>query len=173
MQKYRILIFLTICAVFIISGCRNTGTGNDNKYPDSTEFEEEDDDDETGTDSHELSLYTIDYETYECTPTVSVISEKSEINAKLIINEVIANFTENVVIEDVVENSDNIIVYFSDDAAPVKNVSEKMEYAMLDCIAYSLLDNLDYCNEVYFRSNDEIYESKYIYMNHDEPYISK
>ena len=55
----------------------------------------------------------------------------------------------------------------------VKNVSEKMEYAMLDCIAYSLLDNLDYCNEVYFRSNDEIYESKYIYMNHDEPYISK
>ena len=34
MQKYRILIFLTICAVFIISGCRNTGTGNDNKYPD-------------------------------------------------------------------------------------------------------------------------------------------
>lgn len=125
MQKYRILIFLTICAVFIISGCRNTGTGNDNKYPDSTEFEEDDDDDETGTDSHELSLYTIDYETYECTPTVSVISEKSEINAKLIINEVIANFTENVIIKDIVENSDNIIVYFSDDAAPVKNVSEK------------------------------------------------
>ena len=51
--------------------------------------------------------------------------------------------------------------------------NKKMEYAMLDCIAYSLLDNLDYCNEVYFRSNDEIYESKYIYMNHDEPYISK
>lgn len=168
MQKYWILIFLTVCAVFI-SGCRNTGTDNDSNYPDSTEY----DDEKTGTDSLELSLYTIDYDTYECTPTVSVISERSEINAKLIINEVIANFKENVVVKDIVENSDNIIVCFSDDAAPVKNVSEKMEYAMLDCIAYSLLDNLDYCNEVYFRSNDEIYESRYIYMNQDEPYITK
>lgn len=168
MQKYWILILLTVCAVFI-SGCRNTGTDNDNNYPDSTE----DADEETGTGSHELSLYTIDYDTYECTPTVSVIQEKSEINAKLIINEVIANFKENVVVKDIVENSDNIIVCFSDDAAPVKNVSEKMEYAMLDCIAYSLLDNLDYCNEVYFRSNDETYESRYIYMNQNEPYISK
>lgn len=168
MQKYWILIFLTVCAVFI-SGCRNTGTNNENNFPDSTEY----DDEETDTGSLELSLYTIDYDTYECTPTVSVISEKSEINAKLIINEVIANFKENVIVKDIVENPDNIIVYFSDNAAPVKNVSEKMEYAMLDCIAYSLLDNLDYCNEVYFRSNDEIYESKYIYMNQDEPYISK
>lgn len=169
MQKYQILIFLTVCAVFILSGCRNTGANNDNNYPDTTEY----DDEETGTDSIELSLYTIDYDTYECTPTVSVISEKSEINANLIINEVIANFKENVIVKDIVQNQDNIIVYFSDDAAPVKNVSEKMEYAMLDCIAYSLLDNLDYCNEVYFRSNDEIYESGYIYMNYDEPYISK
>lgn len=167
MKKYFVLILL-VCAIYI-SGCTDTGTDNDNDFPEQTEYN----DGFAAASPLELSLYTIDYDTYECTPTVSVIQSESEINAKLIINEVIANFKENVIIEDIIENPDNIIVCFSDDAAPVKNVSEKMEYAMLDCIAYSLLDNLDYCNEVYFRSNGEIYESCYISMQNDEPYISK
>ena len=56
---------------------------------------------------------------------------------------------------EVEENKNNVVVYFDETYAPIKNVSSIMEESMLDCIAYSLLDNLDFCKEIYFRSSNE------------------
>ncbi len=163
------IYLLLLVSMIIFAGCMNDSNDIDNNFPDETEYDEQ-----TGINgSTELSLYTIDYDTYECVPTVSVVESESEIDASLIVDEVTANFKEDVVIEDIIENPFDVVICFSDNAAPVKNVSEEMEYSMLDCIAYSLLDNLDYCNEVYFRSNGITYESNYISMQNDEPYISK
>lgn len=121
----------------------------------------------------ELSIYTIDYNTYECIPSISMIPKESKVDAELIVNEVVANFKENVTVLDIKEQDDSVVVSFSSDDAPVKNVSRQMEISMLDSIAYSLLDNLSYCKEVYFRCGSKNYVSSNIELAYDEPYVSK
>lgn len=121
----------------------------------------------------ELSIYTIDYETLESIPSVSLIEPDTSINAELIIKEVTANFHEEVSVEKVEENDDSVAVYFEEEKAPMVGVSEKMETAMLDCVAYSLMDNLEYCTKVFFRGSKGNYVSDNIELGYDEPYITE
>ena len=55
----------------------------------------------------------------------------------------------------------------------MKGVSADIETAMLDCMAYSLLDNLEFCSNVYFRTNEGAYESENLSLEYDESYLSK
>ncbi len=165
-KKYILVTFLLI--LLLICGCDHKDEPYDKSKTDPAEETLSPD-----LESKELSIYTIDYNTYECTPSISVIPMDADVNAKLIVNEVVANFKEDVKIVDIEEQADSVAVSFSKNTAPVKNVSEQMEISMLDCIACSLLDNLDYCNEVYFRCGKDNYVSDNIELAYDEPYISK
>ncbi len=166
-MKKKLVLLALIFVLFVLCGCyskyelKEKTSGSPTKAPVSSEG------------NKELAIYTIDDDTYECIPSISVIPKDAKVDAELIINEVIANFKENVIILNIEEQPDSVVVYFSADAAPVVNVSSQMEAGMLDCISYSLLDNLDYCNEIYFRCGSDNYKSSNMELGYDEPYISK
>ena len=171
MKKLLICSITLILSVFAIAGCSDSGFSPVQEQNTNAPVEETGlSDAEDGT---KITIYTIDYNTVECVPTLSVIGESDSADASKIIEEVIVNFKEEVIVTDISEKKDSITVSFSDESAPIVNVTETMEFAMLDCIAYSLLDNLEYCNEVYFKTNEKGYSSTYNSWAHDEPYVSK
>lgn len=164
MRKLRILLIFML-VVLSAAGC-NSGYNNKKNAGKTTKSP-------YITENTELPIYTIDENTYECIPSVAVVQKDSKVDAELIVNEVIANFKENVVVLNIEEKDNAVIVSFSKNAAPVVNVSSQMELSMLDCIAYSLLDNLNYCREVYFMCGTDNYRSANLELDKNEPYISK
>ncbi len=171
MNRKKLFSLLFVLCLCVINGCSGL------KEPYVSVQQTNEPEDETGLsesdDEAAITIYTIDYSNIECRPTVSVLDDGSLPDAARIIEEVVVNFKEEVIVTDISETKDSITVKFSDKAAPIVKVSEPMEMAMLDCIAYSLLDNLEYCNEVYFITNEDGYLSTYNSWAHDEPYVSK
>lgn len=171
MKKFLLFSLTLILSIFFLAGCSDSGRLPVDEQATETPV------DETGLndveDGTKMTIYTIDYNTVECVPTVSVVDESDMTTAGKIVEEVIVNFKEEVIVTDISENKDSITVSFSDESAPIVNVTETMELAMLDCIAYSLLDNLEYCNEVFFKTHEKGYSSTHNSWAHDEPYVSK
>ena len=97
----------------------------------------------------ELPIYTINHDN-GIVPTVSLVDKSRTINAELIVNEVIANFDMKIIISSIIQNDDNVIIDFSSESAHMHNVSSSTEESVLDAIAYSLLDNLDKCEKIYY-----------------------
>lgn len=120
----------------------------------------------------ELPIYTINHDN-GIVPTVSLVDKSRTINAELIVNEVIANFDMKIIISSIIENDDNVIIDFSSESAHMHNVSSSTEESVLDAIAYSLLDNLDKCEKIYYRINDSKYNSDNIDIAIDEPYVTR
>ncbi|MBE5936639.1 MAG: hypothetical protein E7265_01260 [Lachnospiraceae bacterium] len=170
------ILFLVFVSCLVLISCNNdkinTPANNNSKEKIDKQIDNSDNSilDENGTKT--LSIYTLDHGK-GCIPSISLIDKDQIIDAKLIVNEVIANYDEKVNIYDIEENEDNVVVIFEDNSAPMVNVAPQTEEAMLDCIAYSLIDNLDYCNEIYFRCKNGKYKSKNITFNVDEPYITR
>ena len=168
MKKFFILITTII---LILTGCNNESDINVNV----TDTPQESDDNHVSgnnTDSIELEIYQYNDED-GCIPTTSLIPDDVTIDARLIINEVNANFDEKVAVTDIEEKDDYVAVYFDSDSAPIIGVSAYTEEAMLDCISYSLIDNLDKCNKIYFRTNKGQYKSDDIELEYDEPYLTR
>lgn len=143
---------------------------------DVSENDPEDYDDEgenEGENEGELSIYTIDYNTFECTPSVILVPKDIKPDEEYIVKEVVANFREDANVIDIEKKDSGIYVYFAHDKAPVTGVSDKMENAMLNCIAYSLLDNIKSCDSIYFRTDKGEYTGDNITLDYDEPYVSR
>ncbi len=134
---------------------------------DSSDYVEEETENE-----RELSIYTINYSTIECEPSVILLPEDAVVDENYIVKEVIANFKETVAVDNISNNDGGVIVSFAKDSAPAVNVSTAMEAVMLDCIAYSLIDNVSGCTKIYFRIEDTPYTGVDITLGYDEPYIS-
>lgn len=119
-----------------------------------------------------LNLYTIDYDTMECVPNETNVDTSFVKNADNIIAKVIETFIEKPIILQTETVPDGVVVYFDNEAVPVKGVSEDMETAMLDSICYSLIDNLEDCKNVYIRTNQGAYVSDNMSLEYDESYLS-
>lgn len=196
MKNVLSVIFLVF--VMVITGCQNAAGINDDdlsagkddnkaaesKVPDNggedgeieaSEGEKTDDSDIMANNyakkSMELPIYTINND-MECVQSTALIPNDTKIDASLVISEVTANFAKEIVVDKIEEGTDYVAVYFEKDSAPLKDVSKAMEEAMLDCIAYSLIDNLEYCKKVYYRSSEGIYSSRNITLEYDEAYVT-
>lgn len=173
MKKRKILFICIVLAAVLLIGFIIWGksakapAGTENR--DNSKYGEEDD--ETVNDG-ELSIYTINYSTLECEPSVILLPEDTVVDENYIVNEVIANFKETVTIDSMSKKDGNIIVSFAKGSAPAVNVSTAMEAVMLDCIAYSLMDNVSGCHKIIFRIEDTPYTGVDITLGYDEPYIS-
>ena len=132
----------------------------DNERSDDVSENDPEDYDDEGENEGELSIYTIDYNTFECTPSVILVPKDTKPDEEYIVKEVVAQ-------------DSGIYVYFAHDKAPVTGVSDKMENAMLNCIAYSLLDNIKSCDSIYFRTDKGEYTGDNITLDYDEPYVSR
>ncbi|WP_167956689.1 GerMN domain-containing protein [Anaerosporobacter faecicola] len=123
----------------------------------------------------ELPIYTINDETLETEDAIAYISGDTEVTAELIVGEVIKAFEANayeVEVESVSQDGDTVVVNFMKGSAPVTGVGASVEGATLECISYSLLDNLPTCKKVVFRVDGEAYVSGHIEMEINEPYIT-
>lgn len=168
MRKFFVLITIII---LVLSGCNNV---SDNNIGITEKPQESDDNHVSDNNANCIELEIYQYSDEDgCIPTTSLIPEDVTIDARLIINEVNANFDEKVAVTDVEEKDDYVAVYFDSDSAPLIGVSAYTEEAMLDCISYSLIDNLDKCNKIYFRTNKGKYKSDDIELEYDEPYITR
>lgn len=162
------LFILTLITMLVLTGC--------SAKTDTAEFDEADQGDErilTKDGSNiELELYFYNNEE-GCVPTTSLIPADKIIDAELIVSEVTANFDEKVNVTDIEQKDDYVAIYFDSGSAPLIGVSKTTEEAMLDCIAYSLIDNLDECDKIYFRTDKGDYKSDDIELGYDEPYLTR
>lgn len=123
----------------------------------------------------ELPIYTINDETLETEDAIAYVSADTKITAKVIVDEVVKAFSANsyeVKIESVSQEGDTVVVNFKKGSAPVSGVGSSEEITTLDCISYSLLDNLSTCKKVIFRVEGEAYASGHIEYKINEPYIT-
>ncbi|MCI8308313.1 MAG: hypothetical protein HFH14_09715 [Lachnospiraceae bacterium] len=177
MKKRQLIILCAAIASVLLIGFILWGksakapdnSGNTNDYEDGNE---ENDGYEEPANYEELSVYTINYSSLECEPSVIVVPKDTVVDENYIVKEVIANFKETVDIDSIIKQDGTVTVSFVKGSAPAANVSTAMEAVMLDCIAYSLMDNVNGCQKIYFRIEDAPYTGIDITLGYDEPYIS-
>lgn len=123
----------------------------------------------------ELPIYTINDETLETEDAIAYVSADTKITAKVIVDAVVEAFGANsyeVKIDSVSQEDDTVVVNFKNNSAPVSGVGASAEVTTLDCISYSLLDNLSTCKKVIFRVEGEAYTSGHIELGINEPYMT-
>lgn len=123
----------------------------------------------------ELSIYSISAETAEKISVIAMIPSDTEITPELIVDKVVESMEDEsftVGIDSVTTNEDMVIVSFTGDQPPVKNVGSSVEAEILDAIAQSLLDNLsDTYNKVVFRVMDGPYMSGHFEFDINHVYM--
>lgn len=124
----------------------------------------------------DLPIYTVDAEKGVVIPVTAVIPEGSGITKELIVENVVNALADQSIIIDVIdvaEQDDAVIVNFSSENPPYKNMGSGYEAAILDAIAQSLIDNLDQYNKVIFHVDGGAYISGVYEYGVDEPYFTR
>lgn len=120
----------------------------------------------------ELPIYTVNSDTSELETVTALVPADSEITPRLIVDTVIESMADQSIIvgvESVSSENDAIIVSFYKDKTPGANLGASYEEAVLDAIAFSLIDN-GYKNVIY-RIEGEAYSSGHIEFGIDEIYL--
>jgi hypothetical protein len=163
------------------SGTTEAKTDNDAKDNDATSATNAEEsavtdkvDTEASTkDTVEISIYTMNDETLETEDAIALVPADEELTAEVIVNAVVSVFSDNnydVGIQSVSQENDTVIVNLLRNSAPVTGVGASAEATTLDCISYSLIDNLPSCNKVIFRIEGEAYATGHIELGINEPY---
>ena len=122
----------------------------------------------------ELQVYTVNAETAEIETVTALIPEGSSITAELIVETTIESLADQSIIietDRVITEDDKIIVSFVNDKAPYTNLGSGFEGAVLDAIAYSLIENLKDYSKVIYRIEGKAYVSGAYEYSIDEPYL--
>lgn len=169
-NKYRYAVFLVILLI-PLSACNKTTVTIENEHQmnqdtDSLEHEVQQDG------NVELSIYGMDTENFELKDCITIVPA-DQINAKTITNEVVKVFAEyniNIGLNQVIQKDKSIYVSFKKNGVPVKGVSTKVERVILEAISNSLLDNVEDCEKVFFRIENQKYQTEHIQLDLDTPY---
>ena len=171
-KKNIVIIFFVLICVICVVLIKKDGSPGKHQPDEGKEVNTEIPEEIEELNKKEVGIYSINFETQECEPAFIVVPDGQSVNEKYIVDEVLANFSGEVNIKEVKKENDDIIVKFEKNSAPACNVSATMEELMLNCISYSLIDNIDNCENIYFRIEDEAYQGVNIMLAYDEPYIS-
>lgn len=147
-------------------------TNQENTQKDNTSNTSEDS--QTKQEVTEIDIYGINEESLESEPAHAVI--EGEVNAKSIVEAVVKDYVAKSIdigIYDVTEEDNKVIVSFEYGKAPLSNVGSDVEETILNCISDSLMDNLDNCEAVIFRAENDSYESGHFAFGLDEVYASE
>lgn len=128
------------------------------------------------TENIDLSVYTVNANSGDVEPVTAAIPKSSKLNPALIVDTVVGSLADQSImigIKDVTTKEDTIIVNFTKDNPPSKNLGSGYEGAILDAIAQSLLDNLNDYHKVIFRIDDKAYASGAYEFGIDEVYLQE
>lgn len=120
----------------------------------------------------ELMVYTVNADA-GIEPVTALIPEDNEITPQLVVDTVVDNMADNslmIGVESVTTENDTVIVSFFADQPPLRDIGASYETAILDAIAQSLIENLDY-SKVIYRVEGEAYISGHIELGLDEVYL--
>lgn len=194
-----ILVSLLLCT-FLLTSCGNDAgedvqiISKDSPKPKATDAENQTytiagdsdtnqpDDEDDGEDSYrnvlesqkQLPIYCINDDGTDIESVDILIDDKADINAALVIDEVVAEFSNHeltIGISNVKQDDKgSVFVSFQKETAPVAGVEEDMEYLILDSFSQSILDNVEDCKAVIFQVEGNAYQSKHISFKENEAY---
>ena len=120
-----------------------------------------------------ITVFTFDPNSMTIMP--SQVRKNKDDDSLMYITELVLNNLEDddIQISEVQQEDDKAIIVFDSSSKPVKNCTAEVESLILECFANSILDNVDGCHGVIFRTNKGAYKSKNIKMGEDEVYASR
>ncbi len=120
-----------------------------------------------------ITYYTLSEE-LELVEVTSLMTGDGAMTPKELVDYVTATMEDvsvTVKVLDVMTSDESIIVDFDEGSVPVRYANTRLESAILDALAQSLLDNFTEYNSVIFRAGGQAYQSEnrtfdlnYIYM---------
>lgn len=174
---------LILMSGFVFSGCTwegNENPGNDEVVVDSGSDEsvKESRDSGSGDEERELIIYTMNYDTKEVEDTVAYIPQDQEITASLVAETVVDNLLDygvEITLNSVNVENENAVVDFksTEDGEIYEDSSKKVEETVLNCISYSILDNVSDVNGIIFRIDGEAYKTESFSFDKDQVYSWK
>ena len=120
-----------------------------------------------------ITVFTFDPNSMTIIP--SQVKKNKDDDSLMYITELVLNNLgdDDIQISDVQLEGDKAIVVFDSSSKPVKKCTAEIEGLILECFANSILDNVDGCHGVIFRTDKGAYKSKNIKMGEDEVYASR
>ncbi len=128
------------------------------------------------TENIDLSVYTVNANSGDVEPVTAAIPKSSDLSPTLIVDTVVESLADQSIIigiKDVTTKEDIVIVNFTKDNPPSKNLGSGYEGAILDAFAQSLLDNLSDYHKIIFRIDDKAYTSGAYEYGIDEVYLQE
>ena len=124
----------------------------------------------------DLTVYTINAASGDVEPVTAAIPKGSKLSPELIVDTVVESLADQSIIigiKDVTTKDDIVIVSFTKDNPPSKNLGSGYEGAILNAFAQSLLDNLDDYHKIIFRIDDQAYAGGAFEYGIDEVYLQE
>ena len=120
-----------------------------------------------------ITVFTID--TTHMTTVPSRVKKNEDDDSVAYIALLVADNLEDndIRVADAYLDGENAVIVFNSKGKPLKNCSAEMETLILDCFSTSVLDNVDGCRGVIFRSDKGEYASDNLTLGEDEIYASK
>ncbi|MBO6109201.1 MAG: hypothetical protein J6P16_07360 [Eubacterium sp.] len=120
-----------------------------------------------------ITVFTIDPATMSILP--SRVRKNEDDDSLSYITELVLNNLEDdqIKVSGVSQEKDSAIIVFDSTAKPVTGCDAEMETLILDCFANSILDNVEGCHSVIFRTDKGAYSSENLEMGEDEIYASR
>lgn len=174
LRRFKTFLFFTIIYMCFLTGCGrsseagNASAGDGEKKPPSSETPVPSAT-KTGSDkteSRELKIYAINFDTDEVEDSVVYIPADEEISVRLVADAVIAGFDNygiEVRLNDAVEENGNAVVDFKkneDGSGIFGETTKKVEETALNCISYSILDNIPEVQGIIFRIDGQAYKTE-------------
>lgn len=120
-----------------------------------------------------ITVFTIDSASMTILP--SKVKKNQDDDSLSYIAELVLNNLgdDDIRLSKVEQDGDRAVLEFDSESKPVKDCDEEMESLILECFANSILDNVEGCHSVIFRTDKGAYESDNLKMGIDEAYASR
>lgn len=170
-RRLKIFVGFVLIYVCFLTGCANNvegrgasgqGGGNNNLPGNKTEAPSS----KTGNDgeeNRELKIYAINIDTNEVEDSVAYIPADEEISVRVVADAVIDGFDNygiEIQINDAVVENNNAVVDFKkygEGPGIFKEPTRQVEETVLNCISYSILDNIPEVQGIIFRIDGQAY----------------
>ena len=153
--------------VFILAACESENEGPAVKMTPTPE--------ETPLPTPELetiTVFTIDSANMTAVPS-RVKKNQADDSVEYIVQLVSDNLEDSEIrVSEAFMEGENAVIVFDQKSKPLKNCPADMEALILDCFSTSVLDNVDGCRGVIFRSDKGKYASDNLTLGEDEIYAS-
>ena len=119
-------------------------------------------------------LYTVDAASETVVSTTVMVSADTEMTPALVLDYIVESLNDeslSLSFDDIKYSDGVCIVDFDDSIYTIAGKSSELELAILDCIAQSVLDNVEGCKQVIYRIHDRAYSTANLSFAYDFVYM--